>query len=132
MRSLLSFKYISTSCLPLFYQMSMFCRKFSIGWFLSSWTLAILFVMILLTQVWRQLISDPKYCRGVHWAQICSVQSYVASLFQIEEDDGTTFRQDHVTGTITRILTKPSKTQAKSFSEKSIVYPIYSVGNTQH
>jgi len=26
-------------------------RKFSIGWFLSSWTLAILFVMILLTQI---------------------------------------------------------------------------------
>ena len=29
---------------------SMNCRKFSIGWFLSSWTMAILFVMILLTQ----------------------------------------------------------------------------------
>ena len=29
----------------------MSCRKFSIGWFLSSWTMAILFVMILLTQV---------------------------------------------------------------------------------
>ena len=27
------------------------CRKFSIGWFLSSWTLAILFVMILLPQI---------------------------------------------------------------------------------
>ena len=94
--------------------------QYSLSWFFSlrfgvSWL-----------QISDPKLVVPKYCRGVNWAEICLVQYFPSyhdfvSLFQIEEDDGTSFRQDHATGTITRILTTPAITQAKSFSEKSYI-----------
>ena len=90
------------------------CRKFSIGWFLSSWTMAILFVMILLTQAGSSFTISIQNSFSF---MICSLilRSYTSFFFfysssrpsvqfQIEEGDSNDFRQDRTTGTITRIL----------------------------
>ena len=60
------------------------CRKFSIGWFLSSWTLAILFVMILLTQVFDHKLFDPQHRKRVNWAKKINPKlSWLLYLFQL-------------------------------------------------